>query len=96
MSLTNDPARVAENEAELGFRLAQASWGQGFGPEAAKAMIAHASGLAGVTRVVAIVDPHNRQSVRVLGKAGMTYLTDVMFPGYDYPDHKYATVLADH
>lgn len=96
VALSNDPARVAENEAELGFRLAQASWGQGFATEAAKAMVAHASGgLAGVTRVVAIVDPNNRQSVRVLGKLGMTYVTDVMFPGYDYPDHKYATVIAD-
>lgn len=96
VSLSNGPNRIAENEAELGFRLAHASWGRGFATEAARAMITLAGGLARVTRVVAVVDPNNHQSVRVLGKVGMTDVADVMFPGYDYPNHKYATVLADH
>lgn len=42
---------------------------------------------------VAIVDPNNQQSVRVLEKVGMTYEPEVMFDGYDYPDHRYVVAL---
>ena len=57
-------------------------------------MVAHATCVPGTKRVVAIVDPNNRQSVRVLQKIGMTYERDVMFEGYDYPDHRFSLVLA--
>lgn len=94
VSLANDPHRVSECEAELGFRLAYDHWGHGIATEAAQAMIAHATCLPNTLRVVAIVDPNNRQSVRVLQKIGMTYEGDVMFEGYDYPDHKFGLELA--
>ncbi|MEM8777122.1 MAG: GNAT family N-acetyltransferase [Pseudomonadota bacterium] len=93
VSLANDPHRVSECEAELGFRLAYDCWGHGIATEVAQAMIAHAACLPNTLRVVAIVDPNNRQSVRVLQKIGMTYERDVMFEGYDYPDHKFSLGL---
>ena len=93
VSLTSDPQRIGTADAELGFRLAHASWGHGFATEAAIAMIAHARTMPGLQRVMAIVDPNNQQSVRVLKKVGMTYAAEVMFDGYDYPDHRYVLAL---
>ncbi len=94
VSLANYPHRVSDGEAELGFRLAYSRRGHGIATEAALAMVAHATCLSNTQRIVAIVDPNNRQSVRVLQKVGMTYERDVMFEGYDYPDHKFGLELA--
>ncbi|MEM6311868.1 MAG: GNAT family N-acetyltransferase [Pseudomonadota bacterium] len=93
VSLGNDPHRVSGGEAELGFRLAHDYWGRGFATEAAQGMVAQATRLPNTQTVVAIVDPNNRQSVRVLQKIGMTYERDVMFEGYDYPDHRFSLKL---
>ena len=57
ISLANDPYRVSDGEAELGFRLAYDYWGRGIATEAAQAMVAHAICLQKTQRVVAIVDP---------------------------------------
>ncbi|MCY4334017.1 MAG: GNAT family N-acetyltransferase [Litoreibacter sp.] len=94
ISLMNDPYRVSSGEAELGFRLGHDYWGHGFATEAARGMVAHATRLPNTKSVVAIVDPNNRQSVRVLQKIGMTYEREITFEGYDYPDHKFGMELA--
>jgi RimJ/RimL family protein N-acetyltransferase len=94
INLANDPHRVSKCEAELGFRLANDCWGRGIATEAAQAMVAHATYLSGTKHIVAIVDPNNRQSVRVLQKIGMAYERDVMFEGYDYPDHRFRLELS--
>ena len=95
VSLANDPHRVSDGEAELGFRLAYDYWGRGIATEAAQVMVAHAICLQKTQRVVAIVDPNNRQSLRVLQKVGMAYDRNVMFEGYDYPDHRFSLDLAE-
>ncbi|MEM8974648.1 MAG: GNAT family N-acetyltransferase [Pseudomonadota bacterium] len=94
ISLVNETHRASSGEAELGFRLAYDCWGHGIATEAAQAMVAHATCLPKTQRVVAIVDPNNRQSVRVLQKIGMTYERDVTFEGYDYPDHRFRLELS--
>ncbi|MEM9230799.1 MAG: GNAT family N-acetyltransferase [Pseudomonadota bacterium] len=94
VSLGNDPHRVSDGEAELGFRLANDCWGRGIATEAVQAMVAHATRLPNTQSIIAIVDPNNRQSVRVLQKIGMAYEQDVMFEGHDYPDHKFGMELA--
>ena len=44
----------------------------------------------GLSRLIALIDPANAASIRVARKAGMHYETDVMMPGYTYPDHLYS------
>ena len=90
VSLSNDEDWIAHDEAELGFRLARAAWGYGYATEAIGGILNLASGLDGLARIVAIVDPHNIRSVRVLKKIGMISKSDVVFEGYDHPDHLYA------
>jgi RimJ/RimL family protein N-acetyltransferase len=57
-------------DIELGFHLAPAHWGRGYATEAARACLAWALAER-AERVVAIVDPVNQRSVRVLDKIGM-------------------------
>lgn len=93
VSLSHDPERVQSGEAELGFRLAVSAWGHGYAAEAADALIRSVRGTDQIKRIVAIVDPHNTRSVRVLDRIGLTRAGDIMFDGYDYPDHVYALQL---
>jgi RimJ/RimL family protein N-acetyltransferase len=60
-------------EVEIGYRLAEAFWGQGFAPEAAAATRDVAFGVFGLSRVVALIDPLNVRSVRVAEKIGMDW-----------------------
>lgn len=90
VSLTCDPKRIGPGEAEIGFRLAKEAWNRGFATEAAGAMLDAATAHDGTDRIVAIVDPNNRRSVHVVQKLGMTVAGDILFDGYDYPDHVYA------
>ena len=57
-------------DIELGYKLARACWRQGFAEEAARACLDWALG-ARPERVVAIVDPANTRSARILSKLGM-------------------------
>jgi [ribosomal protein S5]-alanine N-acetyltransferase len=57
-------------EIELGFHFARSRWGRGYATEAASACLRWAN-QERLGRVVAIVDPDNLASVRVLEKIGM-------------------------
>lgn len=76
-------------EVEIGYRLAHSAWGKGYATEAARAVRDHAFHTLGIERLIALIDPSNTASIRVAEKIGMRYETDVMFEGYDHPDHVY-------
>lgn len=90
VSLSCDVKRVDPGDAEIGFRLAKPAWGYGYATEAALGIIRAARERNLSDRIVAIVDPHNERSLRVLRKAGFKYIKDVMFEGYDYADQVFA------
>jgi ribosomal-protein-alanine N-acetyltransferase len=58
-------------DIELGFHFARRYWGRGYATEAAQACLEWGLGELGRERIVAIVDPANAASVRVLEKIGM-------------------------
>jgi RimJ/RimL family protein N-acetyltransferase len=60
------------NEVELGYRLHQAAWGQGYCTEASRALIRKGFTELGVRRVVASTYADNLASRRVMEKAGLT------------------------
>jgi [ribosomal protein S5]-alanine N-acetyltransferase len=80
-------------EVELGYRLARAAWGCGYATEAACAIRDHAADTLGLRRLVALIDPANRASLRVAAKLGMAYEREVLLAGYTHPDHLYAVAL---
>jgi len=76
-------------EIEIGYRLARSFWSCGYGTESAMAVRDYAFGTLVLSRLIALVDPGNTASIRVVEKIGMTYEKDVMMPGYDHPDLLY-------
>lgn len=58
--------------AETGYVFRRSAWGQGYGTEALRAVIAAGFAAPGIHRVWATCDVENRASARVLEKAGMS------------------------
>jgi RimJ/RimL family protein N-acetyltransferase len=58
------PRRGHEDQLELKYNLVRSAWGRGLGTEAARAALE----LAGVSDVVAVIDPDNHRSQRVATK----------------------------
>ncbi len=59
-----------DNEAEIGYALLPYFWGKGFGNEAAKAMVDLARKVFEISCLIAIIDPGNTASKRILEKQG--------------------------
>jgi RimJ/RimL family protein N-acetyltransferase len=59
-----------DNEVNLGYRLARASWGKGIATEASRACLEHGFGALGLARVVATAATANRASIAVLTRLG--------------------------
>jgi ribosomal-protein-alanine N-acetyltransferase len=57
---------------EVGYRLKKDFWNQGYATEAAEALIQYGFGERGLDKIVAITNPDNKASQRVLEKCGLT------------------------
>lgn len=64
-------ARFTRQDHEIGWRLHQHAWGQGFATEAARALMAYGLQQLGVQRVVACAREDNRASIHVMEKIGL-------------------------
>jgi RimJ/RimL family protein N-acetyltransferase len=60
-------------DVDIGYAFLPEFWGRGYAVEAAQAVMTHAKEKLGLKRVVAIVDPVNTGSIRVLEKIGMVF-----------------------
>jgi RimJ/RimL family protein N-acetyltransferase len=60
-------------DVDIGYAFLPDFWGRGYAVEAAQAVMNHAKEVLGLKRVVAIVDPVNAGSIRVLEKIGMAF-----------------------
>lgn len=65
--------RDALEDVDIGYAFLPKFWSQGYAIEAAQGVMKFAKEVVGLRRVVAIVDPANLGSVRVLEKLGMTF-----------------------
>lgn len=83
------PDIAGQTEIEIGYRLVRAAWGQGYATEAALAVRDYAQSVLCLPRLVALIEPQNRASIRVAEKLGMRYEKDVMMEGYTHPDWLY-------
>jgi len=64
-------------EIEIGWILARRHWGQGYATEAALAARDWAFGEVGLKRLISLIHPGNRASIRVAEKIGEQYDSDV-------------------
>jgi len=60
-------------EIGLGYTLAPDCWGRGYGTEASRAWLEYGFNGLEFNRIVAVVKPENRSSIRVLDKLGLRY-----------------------
>lgn len=65
--------RDALPDADVGFAFLPAYWSKGYALESASAVLAYARDVLGMGRVVAITDPENEASARLLGKMGLRF-----------------------
>lgn len=60
------------DEIEIGYRLAPGFWGKGLGTEAARGALAHGFETLRIESLIAIVEPANVASVKVIQKLGFS------------------------
>ena len=60
-------------DVDVGFAFLQRFQGQGYGVESAAATLAHGRDRLGLKRIVAVTQPDNAGSIRVLEKLGLCY-----------------------
>jgi len=65
--------REGLEDVDIGYALLPKFWSKGYAVEAARATKAYAKDVVGLNRLVAIVDPANEGSIRVLEKIGLRY-----------------------
>lgn len=87
------PADGTRSEIEIGWRLRQTEWRQGFATEAATPLIRHAFVTLKLPEVIAEIDPRNRGSWRVAKKLGLKRTGTVWHEGK--PTLRYAMTPKD-
>lgn len=65
--------RDALPDADIGFAFLPAFWSRGYALESAIAVKAYALNVLGLKRLLAIVNPNNASSIRLLEKMGLQY-----------------------
>jgi RimJ/RimL family protein N-acetyltransferase len=77
---TNEPIgmcglikRDSLEDVDIGYAFRPAFWGKGYAVESAQAVKAYAQEVLGLKRLVAITDPANEGSIRVLEKIGLRF-----------------------
>ncbi len=65
--------RDSLDDADIGFAFLKQHWSKGYARESAEAVLQHARNKLGLDRIVAIVTPENRSSIKLLEKIGLTF-----------------------
>ncbi len=68
-------------EVDLGYRFLPEYWGQGLATEASRAALQYGFDVIGLDRIIGLVMPGNRASIRVLEKVGMQREKSVRYDG---------------
>jgi len=74
------PNHTDKSEIELGYRLKQDFWGQGIATEGSLALLKKGFEELDVSTIVAVADPANGASRRVMEKAGLKFEKEVTEP----------------
>jgi RimJ/RimL family protein N-acetyltransferase len=88
LKVANVPGTPVHGEIEIGWRLREDAWGQGYAREAAEAALDWAWANLDVPRVVSFTIPANEASWGLMERLGMTRREDLDFPHPQFaPDH---------
>lgn len=70
-----------QDEVEVGYQLHKKYWGHGYATEITSALIEWGFNHLRLNRIVAVIQPENQASQRVLEKSGMHYLGKTIYYG---------------
>jgi RimJ/RimL family protein N-acetyltransferase len=84
LKIADDVGSPVEGRMEIGWRLREDAWGQGYAKEAAAASLDQAFGPLGVPEVVALTVEGNRPSWGLMERLGMTRRPDLDYDGPDW------------
>jgi len=87
LKIADSEGSPIEGMLEVGWRLREDAWGQGYAKEAAIASLDYAFGTLGAERVVAITFRGNEPSWGLMERLGMTRRPDL-----DYDDDRFPTL----
>ena len=76
---------------DVGYAFLERAWGRGYAQEAAAGVLRHARGALGIGKILAIANPDNQASRRVLEKVGLRFVGVVDLPGWDGPSACFTT-----
>lgn len=85
LRICDDLQRPVHGDVEIGWRLREEAWGQGYAREAAEAALAWAWANLDVERVVSFTVPANERSWRLMERLGMTRRPDLDFAHPRFP-----------
>jgi RimJ/RimL family protein N-acetyltransferase len=86
LKIAGDAGSPVEGLHEIGWRLREDAWGQGYAKEAAEASLDHAFGSLGAERVVALTVEGNRASWGLMVRLGMVRRPELDYVGADWAD----------
>lgn len=86
LKIGDDPDSPVEGEYEVGWRLREDAWGQGYAREAAAASIGYAFERLGAERVVALTVEGNAPSWGLMKRLGMVRRADLDYAGADWAE----------
>lgn len=73
--------RDSLEDVDIGFAFLERFWSRGYAFESASAVMDYARNALGLKRIVAIVSPDNRGSIKVLEKIGLHFERMIRMPG---------------
>ena len=86
LKLSDDSGSPVEGELEVGWRLREDAWGQGYAKESATASLNYAFDRLGAERVVALTVAENGPSWGLMERLGMVRRADLDFTGAHWAD----------
>lgn len=72
---------TGKNEAEIGYLMFPEYWGRGFGSEIAQTLVKQAKNISEIETLIAIIDPENMASRKILEKCGFQWDYDGEYTG---------------
>jgi len=95
LKVTNLPGTPVADDVEIGWRLREDAWGQGYATEAATAVLDWAWANLNAPRIVSFTIPTNLSSQRVMERIGMRRREDLDFAHPKFPlDHSLSAHVA--
>ncbi len=79
------------DDPDVGFAFLRRHWAQGYALESARAILDFGKKQLGLPRIIAVVDPKNSASVRLIEKLGLGFEAMVRMDGDSFDIRMYAT-----